>query len=303
MARTKIRIDKPLLEEAVEAADKSEATTTAGAVIEAATVYYNENKAATFSVIKKSSVGLRIKEWNILIATKGKRGRGRPKGSGEESDSILVTWDWESHEVVRGRGVGNEVESRFVLGFSKWGWVVGYQSKETKQILKTQYPHCLRLVFKCLSRTQPYPEIAVKDIMTRTIAALEERFNCKIKIDPTVSEEDYGVLLDEAFKLNYCLVAHEHVQTTLRAKYPDHREIELNYNLFSYEDWEYGHNKGKIVAAPPAKPEPAVIKDSKGEPVVDSQKPVVDSSDEDEEQGEGKPMILTGAASTEGMES
>ena len=138
---------------------------------------------------------------SVIIATKGKRGRALGSKSDPE-DTLLCTWDWESHIAERGRGKGGEVTTRKVIAFNKWCYCVGIQNKETMAIGKAKFNGTLNQVFDMIEDFEKYDGIVFDNAKEKIIAALEDRFKCKITIDPEVTDDlVLADLLSNHFKL------------------------------------------------------------------------------------------------------
>jgi hypothetical protein len=57
--------------------------------------------------------------------------------------------DWETATATRGRGKGNEISSRYILGCDNWNWLIGLERKG-KPVVGEKFFPCMRILFEHL---------------------------------------------------------------------------------------------------------------------------------------------------------
>ncbi|MAE81306.1 MAG: hypothetical protein CMB80_01130 [Flammeovirgaceae bacterium] len=124
-----------------------------------------------------------------------KRGRANPE------DNVLCTLtDWKTTNIVKGRGVGGTMTSRWAIGADKYNWVL-FKQQQTGMNPSRKYFPGFKLLFKFIDRDMA---LDIQQVILLVANAFKEKTEKDMVIDSSTSPEDLGKSLDVVYKVNFC---------------------------------------------------------------------------------------------------
>lgn len=197
MAKTKLPVQKDLLEESIRQCEINGSFTNRSQLWEAVANHYN----TTVKPIRKITAAVvyqRVREWDIPVNTqKGKAGRGVADGSSapvtRSGDTILCALTpFKTSLVERGRAIGNTTTSRIVIALDKRNWILAKEVEGSPSLMSGKFSAKISDIILSVKRN--YPDISgCREII---INALKE----KTGINVNVSEDDD---IDEIFQTSH----------------------------------------------------------------------------------------------------